>query len=208
MISLIIYGIIVGILVSAPIGPIAVLCVQRSLNLGFKAGFITGLGSALADGVFGLISACGLTFISDQLTKYQTELQCLSGFILLYLGIKQYLKNPKTPHIKEYQQSPWSFLIGAFLLSLSNSAAILLFFAVLAALGLDHLKLSLLDGGILIISIVLGSSLVWLILSATIAFILKKHINSYAMRFINFVFGTTFLILGSVILVRLIAFSV
>jgi threonine/homoserine/homoserine lactone efflux protein len=208
MISLIIYGIIVGILVSAPIGPIAVLCVQRSLNLGFKAGFITGLGSALADGVFGLISACGLTFISDQLTKYQTELQCLSGFILLYLGIKQYLKNPKTPHIKEYQQSSWSFLIGAFLLSLSNSAAILLFFAVLAALGLDHLKLSLLDGGILIISIVLGSSLVWLILSATIAFILKKHINSYAMRFINFVFGTTFLILGSVILVRLIAFSV
>ena len=127
MISLIIYGIIIGILVSAPIGPIAVLCVQRSLNLGFKAGFITGLGSALADGVFGLISACGLTFISDQLTIYQTELHCLSGFILLYLGIRQYLKNPKTPHITEHQQSSWSFLIGAFLLSLSNSAAILLF---------------------------------------------------------------------------------
>lgn len=207
MINLIIYGVIIGILVSAPIGPIAALCVLRSLNLGFKAGFVTGLGSALADGVFGLITACGLTFISDQLTIYQTELQCLGGFILLYLGIKQYLKNPKTLHIKEHQQSSWHFLIGAFSLSLSNSAAILLFFSVLAALGLDHLQLNLLDGGILIVSIVLGSSLVWLMLSAAIAFILKKHVNSYALQIINLVFGTTFIILGIVILARLIAFS-
>ncbi|MDR3504383.1 MAG: LysE family transporter [Legionella sp.] len=207
MINLIIYGLIIGILVSAPIGPIAALCVQRSLNLGFKAGFITGLGSALADGVFGLITACGLTFISEQLTIYQAKLQCLSGFILLYLGIKQYLKNPKTPYIKEHQQSPWHFLIGAFLLSLSNSAAILLFFAVLATLGLDHLQLNMLNGSILIVSIVLGSSLVWLMLSAAIAFILKKHVNSDTLCIINFVFGTTFLILGIVILAKLIAFS-
>ncbi|CAM4464947.1 MAG: hypothetical protein LEGION0403_FIIPPAGN_02389 [Legionella sp.] len=206
MINLIIYGFTIGILVSAPIGPIAALCVQRSLNLGFKAGFITGLGSALADGVFGLITACGLTFISDQLTTYQAQLQCLGGLILLYLGIKQYLKNPRTLHIKEHQYSSWHFLIQAFLLSLSNSAAILLFFAVLAALGLDHLNLNLLDGGILIVSIVLGSTLVWLILSATITYILKKHVNSDTLRIINFVFGTTFLILGIVILARLIAF--
>lgn len=206
MINLIFYGLIIGILASAPIGPIAVLCVQRSLNLGFKAGFITGLGSALADGVFGLITACGLTFISNQLTIYQTQLQCLGGFILLYLGIKQYLKNPKTPHIKEHQHSSWHFLIEAFLLSLSNSAALLLFFAVLAALGLDHLNLNVLGGSILIVSIILGSSLVWLTLSAAIAFILKKHITTDALRMINFVFGTAFLILGVVILVRLIAF--
>ncbi|MFJ1269258.1 LysE family translocator [Legionella lytica] len=206
MIILIIYGLIIGILVSAPMGPIAALCIQRSLNLGFKAGFVTGIGSALADGVFGLITACGLTFISEQLTKYQTQLQCLGGFILLYLGIKHYLKNPKTPHIKERQHSSWHFLIEAFLLSLSNSAALLLFFAVLAALGLEHLNLNLLDGSILIVSIIFGSMLVWFMLSAAIAFILKKHFTSDTLRVINYVFGTIFLILGTVILVRVFAF--
>lgn len=202
------YGLIIGILVAAPIGPIGALCVQRSLNLGFKAGFITGLGSALADGVFGLIIACGLTFISSQLIVYQSELQCLGGIILLYLGINQYLKKSENHRIKEHRQLSWRFLTGAFLLSLSNSAAILLFLAVLAALGLSHLKLNLADGALFVLSIVLGSSLIWLLLSAGIAFILKKHVNPYTLRIINLVFGTTFLILGIVILGKLLVSAV
>src|SRR5579872_5012491 len=95
MITLFIKGLIIGFAIAAPVGPIGVLCIQRSLQDGFKIGLMTGVGAALADGTYGLIAGFGLTAISSLLINYQIWIRIIGGIYLLYLGIKLILTKPR-----------------------------------------------------------------------------------------------------------------
>src|ERR1700678_3873626 len=96
MLSVIFKGIIIGFSIAAPVGPIGVLCIQRSLYDGYKAGLVTGCGAASADGVYGAVAALGLTFISLFLLKHQTIIHLTGGIFLLYLGSKIFFSPPVT----------------------------------------------------------------------------------------------------------------
>src|SRR5579872_6395957 len=95
MITLFIKGLIIGFAIAAPVGPIGILCIQRSLHDGFKIGLMTGMGAALADGTYGLIAGFGLTAISSMLITYQFWIQIIGGLFLFYLGIKILLTPPR-----------------------------------------------------------------------------------------------------------------
>ena len=88
MLSLFIKGLIIGFAIAAPVGPIGVLCIQRSLHNGFKIGLMTGLGAAFADGSYGLIAGFGLTALSSLLINHQFLIRLVGGLFLIYLGIK------------------------------------------------------------------------------------------------------------------------
>src|SRR5690349_8507582 len=85
-------GLLIGLAIAAPVGPIGILCIQRSLQEGFKIGLFTGLGAAMADGTYGLMAGFGLTAISSLLVSYQFWIRILGGLFLLYLGIKLLLQ--------------------------------------------------------------------------------------------------------------------
>ena len=88
MIDLFLKGLMIGFCIAAPVGPIGILCINRSLHGGFKSGFLTGCGAATADGFYGLIAGFGLTAISLFLTHQRLIIQLIGGLFLIYLCIK------------------------------------------------------------------------------------------------------------------------
>ena len=94
VLELLIKGLIVGIVVSAPLGPVGVLCIQRTLNKGRWFGFVTGLGAALSDICYALITGYGMSFMDELIVKHQTFLQVVGSIMLLAFGIYTFRSNP------------------------------------------------------------------------------------------------------------------
>jgi threonine/homoserine/homoserine lactone efflux protein len=179
-------GLIIGFAIAAPVGPIGVLCIQRSLQDGFKVGLMTGLGAAFADGTYGLIAGFGLTVISSILVLHQMEIRLVGGLFLLYLGIKILL----TPICEKSRagkpdKSPWHACATSYVLTLANPITILSFIAIFAGLGLGTGNADYIQAILLVIGITLGSALWWLLLSGGVALILHHRITPNTMRTIN-----------------------
>src|SRR5512147_2656599 len=87
-------GLILGFSIAAPVGPIGVLCIRRTLAEGHLTGFLSGLGAATADMLYGSIAAFGLTALTDLLVDQQLWLRLIGGLFLIYLGIRTFLAKP------------------------------------------------------------------------------------------------------------------
>jgi len=189
MLSLFIKGLIIGFAIAAPVGPIGILCIQRSLHDGFKIGLMTGLGAAFADGTYGLIAGFGLTALSSILIKHQFWIQLIGGLFLLYLGIKMFLTRPLEKSANNFDRSALHALVTSYLLTLTNPATILSFVAVFAGLGLGTTSTNYFHAIVLVLGIILGSAIWWIFLSGGVAFILHHRLSSTIMQSINRVSG-------------------
>jgi threonine/homoserine/homoserine lactone efflux protein len=192
-------GLVIGFAIAAPVGPIGILCIQRSLRDGFKMGLSTGLGAAFADGVYGLIAAFGLTSISSLLISHQYWIRLIGGLFLIYLGIKIFLSSSfkKSTNVSNMKEKSvlhaWS---TTFILTLTNPMTILSFIAVFAGLGLGAQQTNYTHATILVVGIILGSTLWWLLLSGGVAFILYHKLNDKSLQKINWMSGIIMLIFG------------
>lgn len=130
-------GIVIGIAASAPMGPVGILCVQRTLNKGRWYGFITGVGAAISDIVYALITGLGMSFVMNFVNQPQTKfyLQLFGGGVLLLFGIYCYRSNPmKKAHLTNNRQKGSLFHNGltAFLVTFANPLIVFLFVALFA----------------------------------------------------------------------------
>lgn len=196
MITLFLKGLIIGFAIAAPVGPIGVLCIQRSLHDGFKIGLMTGLGAALADGTYGLIAGFGLTALSSLLITHKYWIQIVGGLFLLYLGIKLFFTAPREKSASKSDKSLWHALGTTYFLTLTNPATILSFVAVFAGLGLGTINPSYFDAIILVAGITIGSGVWWFLLSSGVAFILHHRLNETMMRGINRFSGIIIFVFG------------
>lgn len=196
MIALFIKGLIIGFAIAAPVGPIGVLCIQRSLQEGFKIGFMTGLGAAFADGCYGAIAGFGLTSISSLLISHQLWIRIIGGLFLIYLGIKQFFKIAQNDSKNNVDVSALQAFTTTFMLTLTNPATILSFIAVFAGLGLGTINASYLHAIFLVLGIILGSAAWWLILSTSVAKILHHRLSQIVIKRINQVSGIIILLFG------------
>jgi threonine/homoserine/homoserine lactone efflux protein len=194
MTSLFLKGIITGIALSMPMGPISILCIQRTLHYGIRIGLITAIGSALADGVFGSIAAFGLTAISDFLSGYQFWIHVLGAVFLLYLGITMFLTPPRAfdLHLKQTTTALRAF-VSAFFMTITNPITIFSFMALFAGLGLGNIDNDYLGALRMVGGIIIGSTLWEFSLSVSIKALLHKRINPRLMRMINYISGSTIL---------------
>lgn len=134
IIDLLVKGFIIGIVVSAPMGPVGVLCVQRTLNKGRWYGFVTGLGASLSDIIYALLTGYGMSFIFDFINANIFYLQLLGSVMLLFFGIYTYRSNP-VHSIRPASNNKGTYLhnfITAFLVTLSNPLIIFLFIGLFA----------------------------------------------------------------------------
>ncbi len=201
MLTLLLKGLMIGFAIAAPVGPIGILCIQRSLHDGFKIGLMTGLGAALADGTYGLVAGFGLTVISSFLISYQMWIRIFGGIFLIYLGIKLLFAKPSVKEKKENSdKSSWHTLATTYFLTLTSPVTILSFVAVFAGLGLGTTHPKLFEAIILVLGITLGSTVWWFILSGGVAFILHHRMSGKVMRGINWISGLIILIFGVVAL--------
>lgn len=185
MLRLILEGFLIGLAIAAPVGPIGVLCIQRSLYDGFKIGLMTGFGAALADGVYGCIAAFGLTAISSLLVAHQFWIRLIGGLFLLYLGIKLFTKKPIQREQDNDEHSALHAFFTTFFLTLTNPATILSFAAIFAGLGLGAKNYGYVEAVALVFAITFGSALWWLLLSGFVTFILHHRLSSDLIRGVN-----------------------
>ena len=196
MLTLFFKGLIIGFAIAAPVGPIGVLCIQRSLHDGFKIGLVTGLGAAFADGTYGLIAGFGLTAISSILIAQQFWIRLIGGLFLLYLGIKLFLTVPQQRSAGKSDRSSWHAFSTTYLLTVTNPATILSFIGVFAGLGVGTSSTDYSEAIVLISGIILGSAMWWLFLSGGVALILHHRLTPAVMRNINRLSGFIILVFG------------
>lgn len=188
-------GIILGFSIAAPVGPIGILCIRRTLEFGRFSGFVSGLGAAFADTFYGVIAAFGLTLISDFLLAGQFWLRLLGGIFLIYLGIRTFLAKPKEKEKSVSHLSLSKDFASTFLLTLTNPMTILSYVAIFAALGLTNVSSDYRDATWLVFGVFLGSSLWWLILSEGVT-LFRKRVSDKTMIWINRIAGSTITAFG------------
>jgi threonine/homoserine/homoserine lactone efflux protein len=137
-------GLIIGFSIAAPVGPIGLLCIQRTLARGRLTGLVTGLGAASADALYGLIAGLGLSAAAAFLTGQRVWLSAGGGLFLCYLGVRTFLAQPATQAAGTQESGLWPAYGSAVMLTLANPMTILSFVAVFAGLGLagSHASLS------------------------------------------------------------------
>lgn len=195
-------GFIIGISIAAPVGPIGILCIQRTITYGKLNGIATGLGAASADAVYGFIAAFGLTFISNFLVAQQTWFRIIGGGFLIYLGIRAYLSTPKnTPETKKNQNHAGAYGT-TFLLTLSNPMTILSFAAIFSGFGLVEPSIHYGSAAMMVIGVFLGSATWWLFLSGGIN-LFRNKLNQ-RLAWINKLSGVIIALFGVIAIASLL----
>ncbi len=162
-------GVLIGFAIAAPVGPIGLLCIQRTLQDGRKFGFVSGLGAASADGIYGAIAGFGLTFVSGFLVAQQMWLALIGGLFLCYLGVRTFLSEPAAKAVYARRGSLFKAYAATFLLTLTNPITILSFIAIFAGLGLAAAENNYLEAVSLVVGVFLGSVSWWLLLSGGVS---------------------------------------
>lgn len=157
-------GIILGFSIAAPVGPIGLLCIKRTLQFGFLAGVSSGLGTAVADALYSAVAAFGLKAISEFLIDFQIIIRMLGGLFLILLSWKIFSAKNMLNQAKASRKGGVSNFITTFFLTLTNPATIISFTVIFAGLGLTA-KHDYQDATLLVSGVFVGSMLWWIILS-------------------------------------------
>lgn len=181
-------GLAIGFSIAAPVGPIGVLCIRRTLAEGRSSGLVSGLGAATADAIYGCIAGFGLTFISNFLVSQQGWLRLVGGLFLCYLGLKTFLAKPAEQAAADREKGLAGAYVSTFLLTLTNPMTILSFAAIFAGLGLATPSGSYLSAGSLVSGVFIGSALWWFILSGGVG-VFRERFNPRGLHWINRVSG-------------------
>ncbi len=192
-------GLMLGFMVAAPVGPVGMLCIRRTIQKGLLTGFATGFGAAFADAFFSAVAAFGLTTITEVIQSYRDPLHVVGGLLLLFIAWHTWHDKPRQADTKvveeKYLKRAHIKLGGAlkagatsFLITMTNPATLFGVLAVVATFG--GLK-SVLEAHVIIWGIFLGSSLWWLVLSGGVS-LLRKHFTESRVMTINK--GTAFLL--------------
>lgn len=184
--SLLLRGFLIGISIAAPVGPIGVLCIRRTLSDGKLMGFLSGMGAASADMVYGAVAAFGLTVVSNLLVGNVFWLRLIGGGFLLYLGIKTFLEKPADHAAQVNQKSGYvSAYLSTFFLTITNPMTILSFAAIFAGTMLVQKTNSPI---VIVLGVFLGSAAWWLTLSLGIGW-MRDRLAANHMAWINRISG-------------------
>ncbi|NLX80614.1 MAG: LysE family transporter [Proteiniphilum sp.] len=198
MLQFIVKGFIIGILVSAPMGPIGILCVQRTLNRGRWHGFFTGLGAMMSDLIYALIMLGGISIIDEFFTKNEILLQVLGSIVLMFFGYRVFRSNPLKGWSPTFQNEGTRYVkdfITSFLFTLSNVAILLVFITLFARFHYNPLELGVTGIAISLGSIAIGALSWWFTLSLVVSR-LRKHFNRKGLILLNKLIGSILIIIG------------
>lgn len=193
--SLLFKGILIGFSIAMPVGPIGMLCIRNSLTRGALNGFVTGLGAAAADTVYGALAGFGIASLMTLLISYKFFLQVIGGIFLCYLGIKTFLAKDAEKKEAFASSGLLRVFFSTFFLTMTNPMTILSFIGIYAGLGIGTNENSLNEAAILTIGVFLGSTFWWLLLSSGSAFF-KNRLNATSSRWINRISGSVLMGFG------------
>ena len=197
--SFFIKGLVIGILVNAPLGPIGFLCVQRTLAKGKLCGLVSGIGAATADAIYSFIPAFGLTLLSSFLVDHQEWFRPIGGIFLCGLGIKALLSKSKETAVPEIRISYFGAYVSTFFLTLMNPLLIFVFTAIFAGLRIVNSSANYDASALLVLGIFIGSGLWWLLLSGVTG-IFRERLTSGNVFWVRRISGMVITAFGLIIL--------
>jgi threonine/homoserine/homoserine lactone efflux protein len=177
-------GLVIGFSIAAPVGPIGVLCIRRTLADGRVSGFVSGMGAATADAFYGCIAGFGVTYISSFLIGQQFWFRLIGALFLGYLGAKTFLSNPAEAPPKAEGRGFATAFASTLFLTLTNPVTILAFAAIFAGLGLGNSGGGYRAGMFLVMGVFLGSAAWWLFLSTGVG-LFRAWFNGPRLRWVN-----------------------
>jgi len=201
--GVLIKGVIIGFSIAAPVGPIGVLCIRRTLADGKTAGLISGLGAATADAVYGCIAGFSLTVISDLLIGLQMWLRVGGGLFLCFLGIRTLLARPASQAAVAGGNGLLSAYVSTFILTMTNPMTILSFAAIFSGLGIASAKGDFLSAGLLVVGVFSGSTLWWFLLSGGVG-LFRLRFDPERLLWVNRLAGIIIVSFGLLALVGII----
>ena len=198
MLEVIYKGIIIGVIVSAPMGPIGILCVQRTLNRGRLHGLASGLGAMVSDVIYASVTLIGLGFMDDLLKDNHLLIQVIGSIVIILFGVALFYTNPlkvMKPSTNSTDTRYKHDFVTAFLLTLSNAAIIFLFISLFARFQYNPLEKNWFTFAVGLLSIGVGA-LAWWFFITTYVSKLKRYFSRQSLKFFNRVVGIILILLG------------
>jgi threonine/homoserine/homoserine lactone efflux protein len=198
-------SILLGLLVSVPVGPVGVLCIQRTMNKGRTAGFITGLGAASADALYAIIAGFGLTFIMNFLDEQHFYLQLIGASIIMVIAVKIFYTNPavQVRNHRRKKNSPIEDFITVFFLTFSNPAVVFIFVASFAGFNLVTDE-SMYYHVLMVIAGVFGGAMLWWYTLSSVVNRFRKNIRLKNLWWMNKIMGVIVFLFGLAAIVDLV----
>ncbi len=192
-------GAIAGFIIAAPVGPVGIMCVQRTLSRSVFAGLVAGSGAAVADTIFGAVAAFGLTFIAEFLLRHEHAMRLVGSALLLGLGLHGLFKRVSVTPSSPSVGGAAGDAVSTFLLTVTNPITILTFSPAFLAVGAVVAPNDRSSGGTLILGVLAGSCLWWLILCLLTA-TFRSGLSENRLQFIHRVSAIMILFFGAVVL--------
>lgn len=202
---LILSGVAMGLVAAVPVGPVNIICIRRTFVFGPLNGFVSGLGAALGDGVFAVVTGLGLTWIAQLIEGYSGLIELVGGMAMVFFGTKTFLDShePELAGDKDGDKGGSSLLraiASTFALTVTNPATLLFFTGMFAGLGgLAGGPGSYTDAALIVGGVVLGSAGWWLVLT-TIIGLFHARIDAKRVVLINRFSGLLVAIFGLAVL--------
>lgn len=200
---LFIHGIIIGIALAAPVGPIALICVRRALAKGKMHGIISGMGVATADLIYAAVTAFGFALIAEFLLARQWFFRLFGGIALIAVGIRIFLQVPPEITIQQEQSSYFKDFASMFALAIANPLTILFFTIIIPAFGVVISGDSIISPAIFVAGVFLGEAVWWIFLCGTLGAV-RSYLNSTHLHLINRLSGMIIAGFGVVMILSLI----
>ena len=188
-------GLVIGFSIAAPVGPIGVLCIRRTLAGGRLHGLASGLGAATADASYGAIAGFGLTAVSGALVEQQAWLRLIGGLFLCALGVRTFLARPATEAASASRNGLPGAYLSTFALTLTNPLTILSFAAIFAGLGVAETGRDYGAALTLVAGVFAGSAAWWLLLSGGVS-LLRERFTARRMHWVNRLSGAVLVVFG------------
>jgi len=188
-------GLIIGFSIAAPVGPIGVFCIRRTLAEGRLAGFLSGMGAASADMFYGAVAAFGLTAVQELLIGQSSWLRIVGGLFLLYLGGKTFFSKPAEKAAVSRRGGMFGAYITTFFLTITNPLTILSFIAIFAGLRLGETDGSYFSATFMVLGVFIGSAAWWLTLSTGVS-LLREKFTPDLLTWINRLAGMVIIVFG------------
>lgn len=200
MIHYLIKGILIGLLFGAPVGAVGTMTVHRTLNNGFRAGLMTGLGSSIADCFYAFVGVFSLTWISDFLLKYQLCIHMIGGAFILMMGTKLIFFEKEAAILQKQSIGGIKMFLSSFVIGITNPAAIITFLFAFSYFEVAG-QTGVIQGMLLVFGVFIGTYIWWSLLSMFVHFI-KKKTTAYDFQKINKIFGIFLILFGVVIFIK------
>ncbi|MDO9549742.1 MAG: LysE family transporter [Methanoregula sp.] len=204
--SVFIQGMIIGLTLAVPVGPIALLCIQRAVTDGRLHGIVSGIGVATADSFYAAVTFFGLTAISGLIIAHQFSLRLAAGVILIAVGVRIFLSVPAPLSVKTEHETYLKDYLSMVAIAIANPLTLIFFVAILPGFGVVYLENSVFSASEFVGGVFFGSTLWWIILCGSIGSV-RSRISTGHLQLINRLSGVLILCFGVGMVLLLLVMS-